>query len=69
MAIINALDTVSAKHSSKPATVALAWLLAQPHIAAPIVSATSEHQLQTLFDAPKLNLDAEDLGLLEEASK
>ena len=68
LGIINALDTVSEKHSSKPATVALAWLLAQPHVAAPIVSATSEHQLQTLFDAPKLNLDAEDLELLEKAS-
>mgnify|MGYP005993154617 CR=1 FL=1 len=68
LGIIKALDTVSEKHSSKPATVALAWLLAQPHVAAPIVSATSEHQLQTLFDAPKLNLDAEDLELLEKAS-
>ena len=69
IAVVNALDTVSEKHNSKPATVALAWLLAQPHIAAPIVSATSQHQLQTLFDAPKLNLDTEDLELLESASK
>ncbi|SIS72655.1 Predicted oxidoreductase [Zobellia uliginosa] len=69
MEIIKALDTVSEKHNSKPATVALAWLMAQPHVAAPIVSATSKAQLQTLFDAPKLNLDAEDLELLETASK
>ena len=69
LGVIKALDTVSEKHNSKPATVALAWLLAKPHIAAPIVSATSKHQLQTLFDAPKLNLDAEDLELLENASK
>ncbi|MDO6808772.1 aldo/keto reductase [Zobellia galactanivorans] len=67
--IIKALDTVSEKHGTKPATVALAWLMAQPHVAAPIVSATSKSQLQTLFDAPKLNLDTEDLELLETASK
>ena len=67
--IIKALDIISEKHSSKPATVSLAWLMAKPHIAAPIVSATSKSQLQTLFDAPKLNLDTEDLELLEIASK
>lgn len=67
--IIKALDTISEKHKSKPATISLAWLMTKPHIAAPIVSATSQSQLQTLFDAPKLNLDAEDLELLETASK
>ncbi|MBT2162881.1 aldo/keto reductase [Zobellia barbeyronii] len=67
--IIKALDTISEKYNSKPATVSLAWLMAKPHIAAPIVSATSKSQLQTLFDAPKLNLDREDLELLEIASK
>ncbi len=68
-AILKALDTMSAKHSTQPATVALAWLLAQPAIAAPIVSATSPKQLKTLFDAPKLVLDREDLKLLNEASR
>ncbi|WP_273273564.1 aldo/keto reductase [Maribacter polysiphoniae] len=68
LGILKALDTVSEKHNSEPATVALAWLLSKPHIAAPIVSATSKHQLQTLFDAPKLHLDAEDLEILEIAS-
>lgn len=69
LGVLAALDTVSAKHNSKPATVALAWLLAQPHVAAPIVSATSQNQLETLFAAPKLALDAGDLALLDNASK
>ncbi len=69
MAVLNALDAVSAKYNSQPATVALAWLLAQPSISAPIVSATSQSQLQTLFDAPKLKLDTEDLETLDAASK
>ncbi len=69
LAVLDALDKVSAKYNSKPATVALAWLIAQPHLGAPIVSATSSSQLETLFAAPKLNLDKEDLDLLDKASK
>lgn len=69
LAVLNALDTVAAKHGSTPATVALAWLLAQPRIGAPIVSATSEEQLKTIFAAPELKLDSEDLLLLDNASK
>lgn len=68
-AVLNALDTVAEKHGAKQATVALAWLLANPLITAPIVSATSESQLSTLFAAPALKLDADDLGLLNDASK
>ncbi len=68
-AVLAALDKVSEKHQSQPATVALAWLLANPLITAPIVSATSERQLQTIFDAPKLQLDSEDLEILNQASK
>src|SRR5690606_18989495 len=68
-AVLKSLDTVGEKHGAKQATVALAWLLANPLITAPIVSATSESQLQTLFAAPELKLDAEDLAILDEASK
>lgn len=68
-AVLSALDKISEKHNSQPATVALAWLLANPLITAPIVSATSERQLQTIFDAPNLNLDSEDLNILDQASK
>lgn len=68
-AVLGALDKVSEKHQSQPATVSLSWLLANPLITAPIVSATSERQLQTIFDAPKLELDSEDLEILNQASK
>lgn len=67
--VLSALDKISEKHQSQPATVALAWLLANPLITAPIVSATSERQLQTIFDAPNLELDSEDLEILNQASK
>ncbi|MBK1441692.1 aldo/keto reductase [Parapedobacter sp. ISTM3] len=69
LAVLDALDKVAAKHQSTPATVSLAWLLAQPHIGAPIVSATSKQQLATIFDAAKLTLDSEDLEELDNVSK
>ncbi len=69
LAVLDALDQIAVKHASTPATVSLAWLLAQPNIGAPVVSATSQQQLQTLFAAPALKLDGEDLNVLDKASK
>lgn len=69
LAVLDALDDIAAKHQSTPATVSLAWLLAQPHIGAPIVSATNKRQLETIFAAPNLKLDSEDLERLDSASK
>ncbi|WP_336094119.1 aldo/keto reductase [Leeuwenhoekiella sp. CH_XMU1409-2] len=69
LAVLKALDQVSEKYNTSQATVSLAWLIAQPHIGAPIASATSEKQLKTIFEAPKLTLDKEDLDALDQASK
>lgn len=69
LAVLSALDEVAGKHGSEPAVVALAWLLANPLITAPIVSATSEKQLETIFKAPQLKLEQEDIALLNEASE
>jgi aryl-alcohol dehydrogenase-like predicted oxidoreductase len=68
LTVIEALDSVAGKHSSTPATVALAWLLAKPLVTAPIVSATSESQLRTILEAPSLKLDETDMELLDRAS-
>src|SRR5690606_37616987 len=46
--ILDALDAVAARLGSTPAAVSLAWLMARPHIAAPISSSTSIAQLQQL---------------------
>ncbi|GAB3413057.1 aldo/keto reductase [Niabella aquatica] len=66
--VLNALDAVAAKYHSLPATVSLAWLLAQPQVAAPVVSATNAEQLHTILAAPDLQLDDEDLKLLNSVS-
>ncbi|RYZ53857.1 MAG: aldo/keto reductase, partial [Sphingobacteriales bacterium] len=49
-----AVDELSAMHDVQPASVAIAWLLAQPNIDAPIASATSESQFAALFAADEL---------------
>lgn len=66
--ILAALDKVAKKHHAEPATVALAWLLAQPAVTAPIASATSREQVQALVAAPLLRLDRSDLEHLDTAS-
>ncbi|MFP8892589.1 aldo/keto reductase [Chryseobacterium sp. EZn1] len=66
--VLKALDQVSAKHHTTQGTVSLAWLLTNPLITAPIVSATSASQLETVINAPKLVLDQEDIELLNRAS-
>lgn len=67
--ILDALDAVSTRYNTTQATVALAWLLAQPHVAAPIASATSVDQLQSLIQAATLKLDEAALQELNEASR
>ncbi|MBB6498024.1 aldo/keto reductase [Pedobacter cryoconitis] len=66
--ILDALDKVAAKHNTVPGTIAIAWVLAQPAITAPIASATNLDQLEGLIAAVSIKLDQEDLSLLETAS-
>jgi aryl-alcohol dehydrogenase-like predicted oxidoreductase len=69
MAILEALDAVAAVHASTPASVALAWLMARPGVAAPIASATSSAQLQAIIAAASLELDADSIRRLDQASR
>ena len=66
--ILAALDAVAAKHRAKPAEVALAWLIAQPGVTAPIASATSLPQVESLIKAAGLGLDVADMAELDRAS-
>ena len=66
--VVASLDEVAKAQGSTPARVALAWLLAQPGITAPIASATKEKHLTDLAESAKLRLDAESLQKLNEAS-
>lgn len=66
--ILQALDQVAERHQTKPAQVALAWLMARPSITAPIASATSVEQLNELAQAIRLELDRESIDKLNKAS-
>jgi aryl-alcohol dehydrogenase-like predicted oxidoreductase len=66
--ILQALDAVAERCRCSPATVALAWLMARPGIAAPIASATTTQQLQELVAAAALRLDGASIELLNAAS-
>ena len=67
-AVLDALDAVSATLGAPIAAVALAWLAARDTVTAPIASATSLEQLQTLVAAAELELDAPSVALLDRAS-
>jgi aryl-alcohol dehydrogenase-like predicted oxidoreductase len=66
--ILRVLDTVARQYALAPATVALAWLIAQPAVTAPIASATSLAQLQELVKTTTVELDKSSLDLLNAAS-
>jgi aryl-alcohol dehydrogenase-like predicted oxidoreductase len=66
--ILDALEAVAARHKAKPAEVALAWVMARPGVTAPIASATSVEQVDSLVRSTELMLTAPDMGALNAAS-
>ena len=66
--VIKVLDEVAKEHHSTPARVALAWLMVQPGVTAPIASATSEKHLTDLIEAANLKLDHASLQNLTAVS-
>jgi aryl-alcohol dehydrogenase (NADP+) len=68
LAVLGALDAVARAHSAPVAAVALAWLAAQPTVAAPLASARTPGQLRDLLQAPGLRLSPEELALLDASS-
>jgi aryl-alcohol dehydrogenase-like predicted oxidoreductase len=69
LGVLRALDAVAAETRATPAQVALAWLAAQPAVAAPIASATSVRQLEELLGAMRLTLTQEQFVRLDQASR
>lgn len=67
--ILDALDNVAEAHYATPAEVALAWLIARRGVTAPIASATSVQQLESLIRATHLVLSDSDIDLLNTASE
>ncbi len=67
--ILDALDEVAFYYETTPASISLAWLMAQSAIVAPIASATNIKQLNELINAAHLQLDENSIDLLSKASE
>lgn len=65
MVLLTKLDVVAARHAATPAEVALAWLMTRDGVTAPIASATSVEQVDSLIRSTRLELTAEDLADLQ----
>jgi aryl-alcohol dehydrogenase-like predicted oxidoreductase len=66
--ILSALDKISNRYHTTQASIAIAWILQNPAITAPIASVTSIEQLEEITKAVEINLDADSVGELNKAS-
>lgn len=66
--VLTALDEIAEAHDAQVATVALAWLAAQPTVAAPIASARTVEQLPALLAVADLELTPAEIARLTAAS-
>jgi len=66
--VVRALEEIAKAQKSTPSRVALAWLIAQSGVTAPIASATDAEHLTDLVEATKLKLDAATIDKLNAVS-
>lgn len=66
--ILAAVDKVAARHDATPAEIALAWLIARPGVTAPIASATTLPQIESLVRSASIALSPDDIDELDRAS-
>ncbi|MEV0255175.1 aldo/keto reductase [Streptomyces sp. NPDC050732] len=66
--VLAALDEIAGARGAQVATVALAWLAAQPTVAAPIASARTVEQLPALLAVGDLELTEAEVAALTAAS-
>jgi aryl-alcohol dehydrogenase-like predicted oxidoreductase len=65
---LDALLTVAHEVGGSPAATAIAWLMHQPAVTAPILGARTVEQVRDLLTAVEIHLTAEQLGRLDAAS-
>jgi aryl-alcohol dehydrogenase-like predicted oxidoreductase len=63
-AVLDSLDEIAADHDTSVAAIALAWLLAQRNVVAPIASTTSVEQLAELMPVAAIELTAAEVERL-----
>lgn len=65
--LLHALEQVSQRHQVQSAAVAMAWVIRNPQVSAPIVSATKAKHVDAFEQAVSLELSAADLKSLDVA--
>jgi aryl-alcohol dehydrogenase-like predicted oxidoreductase len=65
-AVLDKLDEMAASHQATVTQISLAWLLADPVITSPIISATSLSQLEDNLGALDVKLNAEEKQTLDK---
>jgi aryl-alcohol dehydrogenase-like predicted oxidoreductase len=65
-AIVDAVQKIADAHGVPMAQVALAWVLKNPVVSAPIVGATKTHHLTDAVAALDLTLTADEIAALED---
>jgi aryl-alcohol dehydrogenase-like predicted oxidoreductase len=68
-AIIDELERVAAAYNASVAQIALAWIMAQPTIAAPLASAANRTQAEEIVGAAEITLDAASVAALTRVSE
>ena len=68
-AIVDRVTELAKKRGTNNAQVALAWVLHQPGITAPIIGASKQGHLEDGVKALAINLDADELKYLSELYK
>jgi len=65
-AVADRVAELAKRQGVKPAQIALAWVIAQPGVTAPIIGASKLPQLDEAIDALALRLSKDDVAFLEE---
>ncbi|NLB47985.1 MAG: aldo/keto reductase [Microbacteriaceae bacterium] len=68
LAVLDVLDELAAKYDAAVASIALAWLAAQPTVGAVIASARTPEQLPALVGVAQVSLTGDEVARLTSAS-
>lgn len=64
--VVDKVAAIAEQHNVKPAQIALAWILHQPGVTAPIIGASKMYQLEEAVAALQIKLSPDELKQLDE---
>ncbi len=67
--VVAAVKAIAADHNVDPAAVAIAWILENPTVTAPVASASRSSQVGPMMEGVTIQLTPQDLAVLDELSK